>query len=118
MKARPYIEDPPPSNGRPLREIFRDIINHIAEIVRSEIRLATLEIRDEVASLKMAVISIAIGAMLAAYGGVFLLLGLAYAVSTVWPAWLAAVAVGAAVALVGGIVVSLGVKRLKRPKLK
>lgn len=75
MRQRPYTDDPP-SNGRPFADIFRDIVGHIAEIVRSEIRLATVELKDDVASLKMAAIALAVGAILAAYGGVFILLSL------------------------------------------
>lgn len=113
MKERTYIDDPP-SNGRPLGEIFKDILSHIAEIIRSELRLVTAEVRQEVASLKVAAISIVLGAILTFYGGVFLLLGLVYALSSVWPLWLSALAVGAGVAILGSIVVSVGIGKLKR----
>ena len=116
MKARIYTDDPP-QNGRPLGDIFRDIVSHIAEIVRSEIRLAQLELREEVVSLKVAAICIAAGAMLAAYGGVFVLLSAVHALSTIWPSWLAALVVGLVVAITGGITIAMGVKRLKRPRL-
>jgi uncharacterized membrane protein YqjE len=117
MKTRTYADDPP-SNGRPLGDIFRDIVNHIAEIVRAEIKLATLEVREELASLKIAAICIVVGAMLAAYGGGFLLLSAVHALSTIWPSWLAALVVGLGVAMIGGIVVRAGVTRLQRPRLK
>jgi hypothetical protein len=50
------------------------------------------------------------------YGGVFIFLGLVYALSTVWPAWLAAMAVGGVVAVGGGVLLALGVKKIKNPK--
>jgi len=115
MKERQYIDDPL-SNDRPLGEIFKDILGHIAEIIRSVIRLVTVEVRQEVVSLKVAAISIVLGAILAIYGGAFLLLGLVYALSSVWPSWISALTVGAGVAILGSIVVSMGINKIKRRK--
>ena len=50
MKQQTYVGNPP-SNGRPLGEIFRDMVGHIAEIVRAEIRLASLEFRQDILDL-------------------------------------------------------------------
>ena len=117
MKRQMYIEDPP-SNGRPLGEIFRDIVNHIAEIVRAEIRLASLDFRQEIVDMKTAALCIAVAALLIGYGLVFLLLSLVYALSTVWSPWLAALVVGASVAIFGSVVLGIGVGKLKRLKAK
>jgi uncharacterized membrane protein YqjE len=117
MKRSSYVEDPP-SNGRPLGEIFRDIISHIAEIVRAEIRLASYEFRQEIVDLKTAAICIAVAAVLVGYGVVFLLLSLVYALSTVWAPWLSALVVGAGVAIIGSVLLGVGVGKLKRPKSK
>ena len=115
MKERTYIDDPP-SNGRPIGEILKDILGNITEIIRSEIRLVTVEARREVASLKVAAISIVLGMILTIYGGAFLLLGLVYALSRVWPPWLSALTVGAGVAILGSIVVGAGINKIKRRK--
>ena len=117
MKHQTYIENPP-SNGRPLGEIFRDIVGHIAEIVRAEIRLATLDFRQEILELRTAAICIAVAALLIGYGVVFLLLGLVYALSMVWAPWLSALVVGAGVAIIGSIILGVGVGKLKKPKSK
>jgi hypothetical protein len=109
------VEDPP-ANGRPIVAIFREMISHVSEIVRSEILLVSLEVREEIANRKKAAISIAVANMLIFYGGAFLLLGLVYALSTVWPAWLSAVSVGAALAIVGSAILANGIKKLKNPK--
>ena len=110
-------EDPPP-NGRPIGEVVRDIVGHIAEIIRSEIRLATVELREDVVELKTAAISIAIGNILLIYAGIFLLLGLVYALSTIWPSWVAALVVGAGLAVIGGLVLRAGIQRIKQPRSK
>jgi uncharacterized membrane protein YqjE len=117
MKQQTYVENPP-SNGRPLGEIFRDMVGHIAEIVRAEIRLASLEWRQEIIDLRTAALCIAVAAVLIVYGVVFLLLSLVYALSTVWAPWLSALVVGAGVAIIGGIVLTVGVGKIKRPKGK
>jgi len=109
------VEDPA-ANGRPIVAIFREMISHVSEIVRSEILLVSLEVREEIAERKRAAISIAVANMLIFYGGAFLLLGLVYALSTVWPAWLSAVSVGAALAIVGSVILANGIKKLKNPK--
>jgi ABC-type cobalamin transport system permease subunit len=91
-------------------------MNNVSEIVRSEFRLVSLEVKQEAAELKTAAISLAIGNVLLLYGGLFLLLGVVYALTTVWPAWLAALVVGAGVAITGAVLTKLGIARLKRPK--
>jgi uncharacterized membrane protein YqjE len=117
MKRQSYIDDPP-SNGRSLGEIFRDIVGHVAEIVRAEIRLASYEFREEIIGLKTAAICIAVAGLLVGYGVVFLLLSLVFALSTVWAPWLSALVVGAGVAIIGSILLGVGVGKLKRPKSK
>ena len=123
MKERQFVStstafEDPPSNGRPIREIFQEIVNHIAEIVRSEIHLATLEWRDDIAELKTAAISIVIGNVLILFAVGFLLLGLVYALSTVLAPWLAAVVVGAGIGILGTVILKVGLGKLKRPNLK
>jgi uncharacterized membrane protein YqjE len=115
MKQQTYVGNPP-SNGRPLGEIFRDIVGHIAEIVRAEIRLASLEFRQDMLDLKTAALCIAVAAVLIVYGVVFLLLSLVYALSTIWAPWLAALVVGAGVAIIGSVILGVGIGKLKRPK--
>jgi uncharacterized membrane protein YqjE len=117
MKRQSYIEDPP-SNGRPLGEIFKDMVGHIAEIVRAEIRLASYDFREEILDLKTAAICIAVAAVLVGYGVVFLLLSVVYALSTVWAPWLSALVVGAGVAIIGSVILGVGVGKLKRSDSK
>jgi len=123
MKERPFkyssgsaaVEDPP-TNGRPIVAIFREMVAHLSEIVRSEILLVSLEAKSEIAERKNAAISIVVANMLLLYAGGFVLLGAVYALSTVWPAWLSAISVGAAVGLIGAVLLSRGVKSIKNPK--
>jgi uncharacterized membrane protein YqjE len=108
----------PPSDDRPIGEIFKDIVGNISEIVRTEIRLVSAELRQEASELKMAAVAVVLGNVLLLYGGIFLLLGLVYALSTVWAPWLSAVAVGLGVGIVGAIVLAVGIGKFKRPRVK
>jgi uncharacterized membrane protein YqjE len=111
-------DEDPPSNGRPIGEVLRDMVGHIAEIIRSEMRLVTLELRQEVVELKSAAIAIAIGNILLLYAGMLLLLGLVYALSTIWPSWVAAVVVGGGIGIIGAVVLRAGIQKIKHPRLK
>lgn len=104
------------ANGRPIGAILRDMVSHVKEIVRSEIELVSLKVQEGIEERKRAAISIVVANMLILYAGGFLLLGLVWALSTIWPAWLSAVAVGAALAIVGSVILSSGIKKLKNPK--
>jgi hypothetical protein len=103
-------------NGRPVLEILQEMLAHVREIVRSEILLLALNVRENLTARKRAALTIVLGNVLILYGGVFIFLGLVYALSTVWPAWLAAMAVGGVVAVGGGVLLALGVKKIKNPK--
>jgi hypothetical protein len=106
------------SNGRPVVTILREMISHLGELVRAEVQLVSLEVRQDIAAKKSAAVSIVVANVLLLYGGAFLLLGVVYALSTVWPAWLAAIVVGAAVGIIGITVLARGVHKIKSPKPK
>jgi hypothetical protein len=109
--------DPGAARARPIKEILREIVSHAREIVQSEMRLVMLGAKDEISARKTAMIALATALMLTAYGGVFLLLGFVYALSTVWPAWLAALVVGALAAIVGLVVMKISARKSVRPDL-
>jgi hypothetical protein len=104
------------ANARPVVEILQEMIEHVREIVRSEILLVKLNVRENIATRKRAALSMIVGNILMLFGGVFVLLGLVYAISTVWPPWLAAIVVGVAAGVVGGVVFAVGLRNLKNPK--
>jgi uncharacterized membrane protein YqjE len=106
------------SNSRPVVTILREMISHLGEIVRAEVQLVSLEVRQDIAARKSAAVSIVVANVFLLYGGAFLLLGLVYALSTVWPAWLAAIVVGAAVGIIGVAVLARGVQKIKSPRPK
>jgi len=103
-----------PQMQRSVPEVLEDIISNFEQIIRSEFRLATTEVREEVAKAAKPGIHLGVGIMLGLYGFAFLLLAAVYGLTTWMANWLAALVVGAVVAIIGGIFLSAGISKLKR----
>ena len=100
---------------RPMAEVFRDIIGNVQEMVRSEVRLAKVEIRDEASKTARAGAMLAAGAVLAMIAGVFLLVCLAQLLDLIMPDWAAALVVALVLGIPAAILISKGRDRLHVP---
>ena len=105
------------SNGRTMSEVLQDIVANIQEIVRSEFRLAKVEIHEETTKAVRSSIPLVIGVLLSLYALGFILLAVVHALSMVVDAWLATLIVGACVLVISMILVSVGRKRFKQVKV-
>ena len=105
------------SNGRSMSEVLQDIVANIQEIVRSEFRLAKVEIHEETTKAVRSSIPLVIGVLLSLYALGFILLAVVHALSMVVDAWLAALIVGAGVLVISMILVSVGRTRFKQVKV-
>jgi uncharacterized membrane protein YqjE len=106
------------SPDRSIRKILQEIVSSITDIIESEIRLASAEIKRDLTERSKAAISLIIAGVLILYAVGLVLLGIVYALSTVWPAWLAALVPAAVLAILAGIPFFMGRERAKRrPKL-
>ena len=94
-------------------DIVKEIVANAQDIIRSEVRLAKAEIREESSKAISASTALGTGAVLALYGLGFLLAGLTAALALVMPWWAAALIVGAVLAIGGAIGISAGLKRWK-----
>jgi len=103
---------------RSLADVLHDIVANIQDIVRSELRLASVEIRQELAKAASAGKVAAAGGVLALFAFALLLLAAVYALALVMPPWLAALTVAIVLAIAGSILISAGSKRLKLIHLK
>lgn len=103
---------------RSLADVLHDIAANVQDIVRSELRLASVEIRQELAKAASAGKVAAAGGVLALFALAFLLLAAVYALALVMPQWLAALTVAIVLAIAGSILISAGSKRLKLIHLK
>jgi len=113
-----HTHAPSKSGARSFSEIFQEILNHLAEIVRSEIRLARAEVKSDLESVTRAGVFLVIGAVFALYALGFILLGVVYALGTSLAPWLSAVIVGAGAGLFAATFLIVGRAKLKRTDLK
>ena len=91
---------------RSFADVLKDIIADVQELIRSEIRLAKVEVKEEIQKATGAGIMMVVGGVVGLYAAGFLLLTVMFALENVMPNWLAALIVGvvAAVAAAGMLV--------------
>lgn len=101
---------------RPVSDVVKDIIGNVQEMVRSEVRLARAELREEIDHATAAAKLIGIGAGLALLGGAFLLVTVALLLALVMPAWIATLIVGAALGVSGMVMLAKGRSQFRIPR--
>lgn len=101
------------TSERSAGDIIKDIVTDAQGIIRSEVRLAKTEIREEARKAIAASTLLAAGAVIMLYGVGFLLAAATAALALVLPWWAAALIVGAVLAIGGGAALSAGIKRWK-----
>ncbi len=100
-------------NGRTVPEVLQDIVGNIQEIIRSEFRLAKVEVKQEAAKAKSPVIMSAMGGALGLYALGFLLLTAMLAMATVMTMWMAALIIGAVLAIASMALIGAASARFK-----
>jgi uncharacterized membrane protein YqjE len=100
-------------NNRSMTEVLQDIVGNVQEIIRSEVRLAKAETREEVSKAAKSSVLLGAGLVLAVYAVGFLLLTIVYALETTLTPWLSALIVAVGVMLVAMMAVAMGRKRMK-----
>jgi VIT1/CCC1 family predicted Fe2+/Mn2+ transporter len=88
---------------RPLTAILSSIFGNVQEIVRSEVKFAKTEVREEIAQLSQGATWLAAG-MLSAFFAICFLLGAAFfALSYLMPQWMAALIIAGLLLIVSGV---------------
>lgn len=108
--AAPLMEE---GSSRGIGDVLKDIGEGIQEIIRSEIRLAKVEIADSARRLKSSAIQFSIGGVLGIFAIGFLLLAALLGLEYVMPAWLAALILGVVLLIGASLGISRGRERLK-----
>ena len=103
-------------SDRSVGDVLKDIIANVQEMIRSEIRLARVELRDEATHAAEAAKLIGIGAGLAFLGAAFVLVTVALLLALVMPAWAATLIVGAALGIPGFILLQKGRAQFHVPR--
>jgi uncharacterized membrane protein YqjE len=103
-----------PQIQRSVPEVLQDIVGNLQEIIRSEFRLAKVELKEETLKASKPVATFGMGLVFGFYGIGFLLLSLVYWLTTLMAVWLAALLIGAGLAIVAIALMSSSGKKLKR----
>jgi uncharacterized membrane protein YqjE len=99
---------------RSLPEVFQDIVGNVQEILRSEVRLATAELKHEGGTAARAAVMLLVGVILAIYALGFLLLALVYGLATLFASWwIGAVIVGGGLAVIALAFLGIGRGRMR-----
>ena len=99
---------------RSVSEVFQDILRNLQEMVRSEIRLAKVEIRGEAKQALSSGVWIAAGGIAAMSAWSFLMWALAYALATRMPMWAATLIVALVMSAAAAALIMGGIRRAKR----
>lgn len=99
---------------RSVSDVFQDILRNLQEMVRSEIRLAKVEIRGEFKQAVSCGVWIAAGGVAATSAWIFLLWTLAYALATRMSMWAATLLVAVVMAGAAAALIMSGIRRAKR----
>src|SRR5215472_16819416 len=105
-----------PQLQRKVSDVLQDIAANIQQIIRSEVVLAKVEVKETAQKASKPAAVLAAGTLLGLYGLGFLLLAAVYGLSLVMAPWLAALVAGAVLATVGGILVAKSRTALKQIK--
>lgn len=98
---------------RSIAAVLSDIVGDLQQIIRAEVRLAKVEVREELAKAKQgAAMLVTAGIVLVLAVGLSLLAAV-YALATIWPPWAAALVLAVGVAVLGGLLAITGLHRLK-----
>jgi uncharacterized membrane protein YqjE len=106
------------NQDRPFSRILQEIVTHLTEIIRSEIRLARAEVRADIAQVARASVFVGIGAVFGLYALGFALLGVVFALGTRVTPWLSALIVAVGVGVIAAIFLYVGRTKMKQVDLK
>lgn len=87
-------------SSRSATDVIRDILGNLQEIVRSEVRLAKTETREELNKASRAVQLLAAGAILGLFALGMILAAVTLILATTMPAWMAAGITGVTTAII------------------
>jgi hypothetical protein len=101
-----------------LSDILQDTFRNAQEIMRSEVRLARVEVQGEITKAKTSAMWLGMGAAIGYLAAFFLFLSAAAALALVLPVWAATLIVGGVLLLVALVLVSTGLKHWKKVRGK
>jgi len=106
------------SGDRTFSRILQEIVNHLTEIIRSELQLARTEVSQDLAQVLKASVFFLIGAVFALYALGFILIAVVFGLGTMMSLWLSALIVGVGMGLTAAIFLQVGTTKIRRADLK
>jgi uncharacterized membrane protein YqjE len=97
-------------------ELIRGILSDIRSLIREEIALARVEMREQAGRVKTAAVSLGVAIVALACGGVLLLIAVATGIADLfdWPVWAGFLLLGALLAAGGIIALTLARSQLRQ----
>lgn len=108
--TRPGGADTASTEG--LGTLVTGIVSDLQDIVRGEMALAKAELREDASAIGRAVAMLAVGAVIALVGFIFVMLGVTYLINRSLSMWLSAGIVGAALLVIAIILLMVGRSKL------
>lgn len=95
--------------------LMRGILTDVRQLVREEIALARVEMRNQAARAKVAAVSLGAAVVALAFGATFLLIAIAAGIADLlnWPVWAGFLVVAVLLSIAGLAMLSTGRKRLR-----
>ena len=113
-----YISEQELAGDRSVSRILKEMVNHLATIIRSEMELARTEVSQDLKRAAGAAVFLVAGALFALYAFAFAGLSAVYALETILAPWLSALIVAAAVGIIALVFVQIGRSRMKLASIK
>ena len=113
-----HISDRETSDDRSFSRILKEIVNHFASIIRSELELARTEIGQDMKRVAGAGAFMAFGALLMLYAFGFAGLSAVYALETTLAPWLSALIVAVVAVIIALVFLQIGRSRMKLASIK
>jgi uncharacterized membrane protein YqjE len=102
---------------RSIASLLKDIVGNLQQIIRAEMRLAKVEVAEELSRAGRAMVLLAIGVLFATMALGCLILAAVYGLAHFVQPWVAALLVALGVGTMGGVLAAIGATQLKRVSL-
>ena len=106
--------DSPPTEDASLGQLTGDLSQQVSRLVRDEIRLAQVEMKDKGRRFGKGAGLMGAGGVIALFGAGCVVAAAVLALDLIWPTWLAAVVVGAVLLIVAAVVAAKGRSQMRR----
>src|SRR5687768_15945616 len=108
--------DPDVMHPESIGSLLRGILMDLRTLIREEIALARVELREQAGRARAAAISFGMAAAALVFGGTFLLIAMATAIADLlnWPVWAGFLVVAVLLGLAGFVMLASGRKQLQQ----